>query len=124
MTTLNILYVEDNDDLRHAIAMLLESDHREITPCVNAEEALVLLGQRAFDVLVTDVSLPGLSGIELARRVLQDQPQHRVVLCTGHALDVEATSLGANVHTLSKPFEIEELEQLLDGIAAAPRSAV
>ena len=113
MTTLKILYVEDNDDLRDAIAMLLESDHREITTCVNAEEALVAVGQHAFDVLVTDVSLPGLSGIELARRVLQDAPQLRVVLCSGHALGPEVKALGAHVHVLPKPFEIEELERLL-----------
>jgi CheY-like chemotaxis protein len=115
---LNILYVEDNEDLRHAIAMLLESDDRAVVSCADAEEALGLLGQRSFDVLVTDVSLPGLSGLELARRVLHDEPQHWVILCSGHALDDDLRSVGANVRALTKPFEIDDLERLLDGIAA------
>ncbi len=83
---LRILYVEDNDNLRETIGMLLESDAREVTTVASAELALAAWQADRFDVLVTDVSLPGLSGTALARRVLADAPQQWIVLCSGYGL--------------------------------------
>ena len=79
------------------------------------------MAQREFDILITDVSLPGLSGTELARRVLAKNPAKWVVLCSGYEFGDSLQTLGPNVRSLSKPFEPEELERLLAEIfAAAP----
>ena len=67
---MRILYVEDHPELRETIGMLMEGEGRTVTPCASAEEALVLDAGDPFDVLVTDVSLPGLSGTDLARQLL------------------------------------------------------
>ena len=113
---LTILYVEDNPDLRETIGALLEGPGREITACESAEDALAIAAGRRFDVLVTDVSLPRMSGIDLARRFLAIDPQQCIVLCTGFSLALDVVPLGSNVSTLTKPFELEELEAVLERI--------
>lgn len=110
---MRILYVEDHPELRETIGMLMEAEGRAVTSCATAEDALELDAAQPYDVLVTDVSLPGMSGIDLARKVLADDPQRWVVLCSGYEMGDYPASWGANVRTLLKPFEIEELEELL-----------
>ncbi len=119
LNLLKILYVEDHDDLRETIAVLLEGEGRDIVTCANAEAALVLWGERSFDVLVTDVSLPGMSGTDLARSVLATDLQTWVVLCSGYDFRHGLDKLGPNVRALPKPFEPEELDALLLEIAAS-----
>ena len=110
---MRILYVEDHPELRETIGMLMEAEGRSVTSCATAEEALELDAPQPYDVLVTDVSLPGMSGIDLARKVLADDPKRWVVLCSGYEMGDYPAHWGANVRTLLKPFEIEELEGLL-----------
>ncbi|RZJ57926.1 MAG: response regulator [Acidovorax sp.] len=116
---MRILYVEDNPELRETIGMLMEGDGQTVTSCATAEEALVLDADEPFDLLVSDVSLPGMSGTDLARKVLAVDPQRWVVLCTGYELGDYASAWGPNVRTLLKPFELEDLESLLGSIRAA-----
>ena len=120
---MRILYVEDNPELRETIGMLMEGEGRTVTSCASAEEALVLDAGHPFDVLVTDVSLPGMSGTDLARRLLADDPLRWVVLCSGYELGSHPTQWGPNVRVLLKPFELEELEQLLTSIHTALAAA-
>ncbi|MEP7099530.1 MAG: response regulator [Burkholderiales bacterium] len=126
MQTCSILYVEDNDDVRELIGMLLEGAARELVQCASGEAALAALAQRPFDILITDVSLPGLSGTELARRALAANPRQWVVLCSGYEFGQALHTLGPNVRSLPKPFEAEDLDALLSEImtrlaAPAPR---
>ncbi len=116
---MRILYVEDNPELRETIGMLMESEGRTVTSCATAEEALELDARENFDVLVSDVSLPGLSGTDLARKVLEADAQRWVVLCSGYELGNYPAAWGPNVRTLLKPFDVEELEALLGSIRAS-----
>lgn len=116
---MHILYVEDNAELRETIGMLMEGDGRTVISCGTAEEALVLDAQRTFDLLVSDVSLPGMSGADLARALLAKDPTRWVVLCSGYDLGSYPASWGSNVRTLLKPFELDELEHLLNTIQEA-----
>ena len=110
---MRILYVEDHPELRETIGMLMEGDGRTVVSCASAEEALELDAAQPFDVLITDVSLPGMSGIDLAHKVLAEDPQRWVVLCSGYEMGQYPAGWGPNVRTLLKPFEIEELDALL-----------
>lgn len=116
---MRILYVEDNAELRETIGMLMEGEGQTVTSCATAEEALVLDAEQPFDLLVSDVSLPGMSGTDLARKLLAQDPMRWVVLCSGYELGSYPASWGVNVRTLLKPFEIEELEELLSFIKDA-----
>ncbi|MFN7153344.1 MAG: response regulator [Acidovorax sp.] len=116
---MRILYVEDNPELRETIGMLMEGDGQTVTSCATAEEALALDAQETFDLLVSDVSLPGISGTDLARQLLAEDPERWVVLCSGYELGSYPSSWGPNVRTLLKPFELDELEDLLGSIRKA-----
>ena len=120
---MRILYVEDNEELRETIAMLMEMEGRSITKCATAEAALQLDAQETFDVLITDVSLPGMSGTDLARQVLAKGPERWVVLCSGYHFGTALSKLGPHVRALVKPFELEELDSLLAEISVALKSA-
>lgn len=116
---MRILYVEDNADLRETIGLLMESESRFVTSCATAEQALELDAGQPFDVVVSDVSLPGLSGTDLARQLLQADAQRWIILCSGYDLGRYPAAWGPQVRTLLKPFEIEDLETLLDSIQEA-----
>lgn len=113
---MRILYVEDNQELRETIGMLMEGEGQTVTSCATAEEALALDARNSYDVLVSDVSLPGISGTELARKLLSQDPTRWVVLCSGYELGSHPSAWGPNVRTLLKPFELEDLESLLGTI--------
>lgn len=115
---MRILYVEDSPELRETISMLMEGDGRWVTSCSTAEEALELDASQTFDLLVTDVGLPGMSGTDLARKLLAQDADRWVVLCSGYELGAYPASWGPNVRTLLKPFELDELEQLLATVQA------
>src|SRR5690242_14263870 len=114
MSPVTILYVEDNDDLRVTIGELLRQPDRDVTLRASAEDALAADRERRFDIVVTDISLPGMSGIELARELLRTDSMRRIVLCSGYELDEHAVGFGPHVCALTKPFEIEDLEALMD----------
>ena len=116
MNPLRILYVEDNPDIRDALSELIGVDGHVVHACANGEEALRAFEAQTFDVLITDVSLPGLSGPDLARRVLSTQPRHWVVFCSGYELGHGLAALGPNVRSSSKAAEPDVMLRLLSEI--------
>lgn len=122
MNAVTILYVEDSDDLRDTIGMLLEAPGREVLCCATAEEALALLAQREADIVITDVSLPGMSGTDLARKLLADAPNRRIVLCSGYDFGDAVRQFGPNVRALLKPFEPDEMEALVNEVCDQVRA--
>jgi CheY-like chemotaxis protein len=84
----------------------------------SGEEALPLLSSQPFDVLFTDVSLPGISGVELARRALQQLPQLALLFASGYG-DELTRRLDFPAQSLQKPYDIEQLQAVLERIAAS-----
>jgi two-component system, cell cycle response regulator CpdR len=110
---LQILYVEDNALVREVTSELLAQDRREICACDSAEEALQKFGEQSFDIVITDVSLPVMSGIDLARSLLRVKPGLPIIIASGYALDFGLESWGSNVRSIIKPFEANEIETLI-----------
>lgn len=117
MTSLKLLYVEDNRQVRESICELLESRDREIFACATAEEALSAFSAGDFHIVMTDISLPGLSGTELTKRIVAIKPAQWVILCSGYVMPQDLSKLGPNVRSLLKPFDTEDLETLVREIA-------
>jgi DNA-binding NtrC family response regulator len=108
----DILVVDDDDVIRETLFELLSSDYACQT-ADTAEEALAKLQAQRFDVVLTDISMPGLSGSELLRRVVELYPGTPVIIVSGLSDQDQAESLislGA-VDYLLKPFRLEVVEQ-------------
>jgi two-component system, cell cycle response regulator CpdR len=111
-----ILYVEDNPLVRDITVELLTQRGREIVAVASAEEAMELFQPASFDVVITDVSLPGLSGLDLARRIQQITASVPIVIASGYELALDPAQWGTRVRPITKPFEITELEDLLSAL--------
>jgi two-component system, cell cycle response regulator CpdR len=116
---LKILYVEDNDLVREVTAELLMQDHRQIVACADAEQALKEFRENSFDVVITDVSLPVMSGIDLARHLLRIKPHLPIIIASGYSLDFGLENWGANVRAIIKPFDAPEIEALISTLIAS-----
>jgi two-component system cell cycle response regulator CpdR len=116
MKTLRIMYVEDNTELRDALAEMLAGPGREVVVFATAEGALVAWEANAPDLLVTDIGLPGLSGTDLTRIVVAKKPAQWVALCSGYEHGSHTARLGQNVRALPKPFELEQRDALINEI--------
>ena len=106
-----ILVVDDDDIIRDTLCELLSQDHACQT-AATAEEALTRLKSQLFDVVLTDVSMPGLSGLELLNRMVQLYPDTPVIIISGMSDEEQAQSLirqGAFDYLL-KPFRLEVVE--------------
>ena len=111
MKSIRLLLVDDEGDFRRTIAKRLTK--RGIVPdqAENGEECLSVLEKKAVDVVVLDVKMPGMNGIEVLHRIKEKYPKVEVILLTGQAttLDgVEGIKSGAFDY-LSKPIELEHL---------------
>lgn len=116
MKPIVVLYVEDYADLRSGFQEGLEGHQPEVVACAAAEETPVLWKTRHFDVLVSDIRLPGMSGTDLAGHILAQHSEGGVVLCSGYEHGDSLRKLGPCVRALAKPFELEELDRLTEEI--------
>ncbi|MDR3683229.1 MAG: response regulator [Geothrix sp.] len=117
---MDLLLVEDKDSFRRLLSQALEGTVWKVTAVADPQEALRAMESTPFQVLVTDLRLPGMSGLELIRRARRLNPGLRVVLMSafGEPGDiVEAMRLGAD-DFLPKPFDLDAFLALLDRLRA------
>ena len=120
-----ILVVDDDPALREAIARRLRRAEHHVVTAENAEIALAHaeLGRAPFDVVVTDVHMPGMNGLDMATVLIERRPLQRVIIITGdpdEALQRAALARGP-VSFLLKPFELFELEEAVKHTLSKPR---
>jgi DNA-binding NtrC family response regulator len=117
---MDILLVEDSAEVSLiTVEYLMELGHR-VVAVADAELALQRVAERKFDTVMTDVSLPGMSGIELAKELVKTYPTLPVVISSGYgSLNIEVI-LGhqqPNVMLLPKPYDMDMLEAALSKAA-------
>ncbi|WP_310103850.1 type II toxin-antitoxin system ParD family antitoxin [Sphingomonas sp. BE138] len=114
-----ILLVEDDALIRSATAEVLQEAGHVVVDAASAEEAMAALQTAPIDVLVTDVHLPGSSGLELAERAAELRPGIRIVVASG---DVSAVSdVLPEGHLLAKPYGARELLAIVEDGALASK---
>jgi DNA-binding NtrC family response regulator len=110
-----ILVIDDEPANRQALTLLLTRAGYEVQEAASGEEALEILQKTPFEIIITDLFLPGVSGIDILKRVKEDSPYTNVILITGHASAesaVEAMKEGAFDY-ITKPFNFEQLKVLI-----------
>ena len=108
-----ILLIDDDDLLRRFIVALLEKRKYGVQSTARGEAGIELAAQSVFDLVITDVSLPAMSGIELARSILALKPRVPIILASGYDLDFAVENWGGNVRSIIKPFDAAEIEALM-----------
>ncbi|MGC2033467.1 MAG: response regulator [Steroidobacteraceae bacterium] len=108
-----ILYVEDNSIVREVTAELLAQEQRDIVAVATAEEALREFREHSFNVVITDVSLPQMSGLDLARKILDIDPKVLIIVASGYYLDLSLQKWGPNIRAIVKPFEAADIDALI-----------
>ncbi len=110
-----ILVVDDELSMREFISILLEREGYEVLTAADADTALERLASSAIDLVISDVQMPGLNGLELLARIRASSPETAVLLITAYSTAeqaVEAMKLGAYDY-LAKPFKVEEIKVLV-----------
>ena len=110
---LRILVVEDHPDAQYLVCEMLRALGHQVQAVDRGEDALPALAQQRYDVLFSDVSLPGMSGVELARLARARQPGLQVMFASGYGESL-TRQLEFPAATLQKPYDIEQLQAALD----------
>ncbi|MEE6664376.1 response regulator transcription factor [Limosilactobacillus fermentum] len=108
---MNILLAEDEKQLSRALVTAMQATGHHVDPAYNGQEAVDLAGQRAYDVIILDIMMPKLNGIEALKQLRQTGNKTYVIMLTAMAeIDDKVTGLDAGADDyLTKPFSLKEL---------------
>jgi two-component system cell cycle response regulator CpdR len=117
----HILLAEDDDSLRGFLARALERAGHRVRACADGDEAVEALDAGPYDLLLTDIVMPGTDGIEVARIAAARTPELRIMFITGFA--AVALSAGSRApqgaKVLSKPVHLREIVSEVERMIAA-----
>src|ERR1035437_2653380 len=113
-----ILVVDDEPAVRDAIKMMLKFDGHEVQTANGSKEALSLLEKGKFDLIITDYSMSGMKGDELAAVIKQRLPHQPIIMITAYAELLKSSSnpLPGVDFIISKPFSLAELREAIAGV--------
>ena len=120
---MNILLAEDEKQLSRALVTAMQATGYHVDPAYNGQEAVDLAGQRAYDVIILDIMMPKLNGIEALKQLRQTGNKTYVIMLTAMAeIDDKVTGLDAGADDyLSKPFHPEELQLRIQALLRRAR---
>lgn len=111
-----VLLVDDEVDFVEMLSLRLNEVGERVTPAYSGKECLEILGQKSIDVVILDIRMPGMDGIETLREIKKKFPLVEVMMLTGHGTTetaVEGMKLGAFDY-LMKPADFDELQLKLE----------
>lgn len=117
-SVLHFLVVDDNPAITRLIELQLTKAGYRCDTAANGEQALEKISATDFDLVISDISMPGMSGLELLKAIKQKKPHLQVLIVTGHAtIDnaVEALRLGA-INFITKPIKFHEVFETISKI--------
>ncbi len=126
MTAKNILIVDDEPKVGYTLKASLESLGSDyvVAQAYSAEDALSVLARKPYDLVVTDLRMPGMNGLDLIGRVKRDAPQTQTILITAYGSDevAEASDRLQAAHYFTKPFRIDEFVRVVVDTLKLPAS--
>ena len=120
-TRTHLLVADDDPSLRRVLTVALRRAGHEVTACASGDEAVALLACQRFDAVVTDLHMPGCSGLEVLRSARQARPDLPVIIvsgCNDAGEAVSALKEGASDYVV-KPYDLDDLEARLGRVLAA-----
>jgi CheY-like chemotaxis protein len=125
--TRRVLLVDDEGTIRHALRRFFQRQGWEVDEAADGAAALTLLldapPEHAYDVIISDLRMPGVSGIEMHERLRSARPDllGRIIFSTGDAVSLEAADFvrRSSCPVLQKPFELATLREMVHRMIAA-----
>ena len=119
-----ILVAEDDAAVRSFVVRALQQRKHSVTAVEDGVQALEALETGRFDLLITDIVMPGLDGIELALKVTCEQPDLPILLMTGYSAERQrAHNLDELIcEVITKPFTLEQICRQAERVMSVPRS--
>jgi two-component system, cell cycle response regulator CpdR len=116
-----ILLAEDDDSLRSFLTLNLKRAGHDVEAFEDGDSAWTALERSSYDLMLTDIVMPGLDGIELARRAAELDPAMKIVFITGFAAVAlsQTAAAPAKAKVLSKPFHLKDLVAEVERVIAA-----
>lgn len=113
---LNVLVVDDDLQIREVISDILTMHGHILTACPDGETALEALESQEFDLMITDLGMPGMSGMELAETVHKKRPEMPIAMITGWGTQLDKDQVRASgiLTVLAKPFHLKDIKDLID----------
>lgn len=113
----HILAVDDQQVILDLISAMGQTSGYQISTAQNGQEALKLLENHKFDLVLTDLSMPGMSGLELSKKISDQNLNIPIILITGWGVNIDEQKLRYSgiSQVLYKPFKIEELTSIING---------
>ena len=113
-----ILIVDDNPNMSTLLAEMLEVFDYESVRASDGSEALEELDKGSFSMIITDMRMPNMTGLELLEKVKEKYPKIPVVLISGYSVDDEVVESGSARPDgfLAKPFMMSDIEKLLNSL--------
>ncbi len=110
-----LLLVDDEEGIRRVLGIALADSGYQVLPAADGAEALQIFRREAPAIVLTDIKMPGMDGIELLRRIKSEKPETEVIMITGHGdMDLAIQSLEHEAtYFITKPIEDKELEAAL-----------
>lgn len=116
---LRVLLVDDHRDVRETVSEMVAALGHQVETAQEGAAALTMMASGAYDILLTDLGMPGMDGRELARRAVASQPGLRVVLLTGWCTDAEGLGSPGVSDVLLKPLTMNALRAAIEaGVGA------
>jgi two-component system response regulator (stage 0 sporulation protein F) len=120
MSPLQVLVVDDEQSICLLLQDVLTRFGHNVATCQDGESALTVAQERSFDLILLDIRMPGMDGLEALRRLRRSQPEAMFVMITGYAKDDvidQALQSGASA-CLCKPFSLAQVKKLLDDVTS------
>jgi CheY-like chemotaxis protein/anti-sigma regulatory factor (Ser/Thr protein kinase) len=115
---LAILVVDDDEQIREILADMLAMDGHEAVTCADGPSALQTLEHREFDLMITDLGMPGMSGLELSGEAHRQHPELPIAMITGWGTQLNEDEIShKGIKTiLAKPFHLKDVKSLINDL--------
>ncbi|MBI4650400.1 response regulator [Candidatus Desantisbacteria bacterium] len=123
MTEINIMIIDDEEKMVKILSMILQEEGFKITGYIDPKAALAVLKDKFYPIIITDLKMPGIDGIQVLDFVKKVSPKSEVIIMTAHADTMAAVSAmkkGAYDYII-KPFEMDELKIMIGRITERNR---
>jgi DNA-binding NtrC family response regulator len=120
---MDVLVVDDEDDIRLMLGQLLKREGHSVAMAESGERALAALDEKPFDVVLLDIRMPGMSGLDALTQIRERRPETAVIMVSGESSAANALKAGRHgaYDFVTKPLDAAQVEYLLDAIDRASR---